>query len=104
MSFPHWAMACEGIPKETPGTSGVLVPGADAFRNPRTIGRSGCTPAEPYPPNRKTMVDQTSSILNLGLTNHIPVIRGQALRLLRVFTAIHLCGIRRISRRFPLAW
>src|SRR3989442_10722627 len=77
MSFPHWAMACEGIPKETPGTSGVLVPGADAFRNPRTIGRSGCTPAEPYPPNRKTMVDQTSSILNLGLTNHIPVICGK---------------------------
>ena len=77
MSFPHPTMACEGIQKETPGTSGVLVPGADASRNPRTIGRSGCTPAEPCPPNRKSMVDQRSSILNPSLTNHIPAIRGQ---------------------------
>ena len=30
----------------------------DALGNPRTIGRSGCTPAEPYPPNRKENLRQ----------------------------------------------
>ena len=28
------------------------------IRNPRAIGRSGCTPAEPYPPNRKISLKQ----------------------------------------------
>jgi len=30
----------------------VPAPGLDASCNPRAIRRSGCTPAEPYPPNR----------------------------------------------------
>jgi hypothetical protein len=30
----------------------VPAPGLDASCNPRAIERSGCTPAEPYPPNR----------------------------------------------------
>ena len=33
-------------------------PGAGCIGNPRTIGRSGCTPAEPYPPNRRSNIRQ----------------------------------------------
>jgi len=34
--------------------------GADAFRNPRTPGRSSCAPAELYPPTRiKRIIEQT---------------------------------------------
>jgi len=36
--------------KKTPDLQGR--PGVGCIGNPRTIGRSGCTPAEPYPPNR----------------------------------------------------
>src|ERR1044071_390024 len=44
------------------------------IRIPRTAGRSGCTPAEPYPPNRKFTLHQKKEILErLPLTNHIPV-------------------------------
>src|SRR6266478_5400472 len=43
--------------KSRPGKSG---PGADAFRNPRTPGRSSCAPAELYPPTRiKRIIEQT---------------------------------------------
>ena len=48
------AVACRGIPREQgPGPE----PGPDRVGcnrcNPRTVRCSGCTPAEPYPPNRK---------------------------------------------------
>ena len=50
--------------------------GSGCIRNPRAIGRSGCTPAEPYPPNRKTNLKKKTKNGNIPLTNHIPVIRG----------------------------
>src|SRR4051812_12891052 len=34
-------------------------------------GRSGCTPAEPYPPSRELTL-----FIDSKLTNHIPAIRG----------------------------
>jgi hypothetical protein len=34
------------------------------IRNPRAAGRSGCTPAEPYPPSRKIRVDQNVKFYN----------------------------------------
>src|SRR2546428_12617041 len=61
MSLSHWAVACRGIPKETPDLQKSR-PGAGCIGNPRTIGRSGCTPAEPYPPNRKTKISLGSEM------------------------------------------
>src|SRR6266568_2411141 len=48
--------------KSRPGKSG---PGADAFRNPRTPGRSSCAPAELYPPTRTTTVTKETRNENL---------------------------------------
>jgi hypothetical protein len=51
--------------------------GSGCIRNPRAVGRSGCTPAEPYPPNRKSEQIRKnlkkSSLQIWKLTNHIPV-------------------------------
>jgi len=39
--------------------------GADAFRNPRTPGRSSCAPAELYPPTRTETVTKNTPNENL---------------------------------------
>src|SRR5713101_3915237 len=41
--------------------------GSGCLRNPRAAGRSGCTPAEPYPPSRKIRVDQNVNFYNRAI-------------------------------------
>jgi len=53
MSLPLETMACEAFPKAellAPELTGAR---SGCIRNPRTAERSGCTPAEPYPLNRR---------------------------------------------------
>jgi len=45
-------MDCEIIQKTKARLALVASDGLDASRIPRTVRRSGCAPAEPYPPNR----------------------------------------------------
>ena len=56
MSFSLWPWLAEGHPIQRKSRSGVNAEPGDACRNPRTIRRSGCAPAEPYPPNRNFRV------------------------------------------------
>ena len=85
MSLSHWAVACRGIPKETPDLQKSR-PGAGCIGNPRTIGRSGCTPAEPYPPNRKTKISHGNKMRNAGnCKNCNPCAREKVLPMYRNF-------------------
>src|SRR5258705_3724823 len=62
-------------------------PGTVSGSHPRTVGRSGCTPAEPYPPNRgsnpaRNQKKQTRPLAlkcfeDLNLTKPIPVYVAQ---------------------------
>jgi len=52
MSLSLWTMDCEIIQKTKARLALVASDGLDASRIPRTVRRSGCAPAEPYPPNR----------------------------------------------------
>ena len=52
MSFSLWAMVAEHSKKQNSQPQNWLRPGADASAIHGRYGCSGCTPAEPYPPNR----------------------------------------------------
>jgi hypothetical protein len=71
MSFNALDHGLRSIHKKTPGAS-TAGARSGGIRNPRTVERSGCTPAEPYPLNRnkkKNFQKKSPS----PLTNHIPV-------------------------------
>src|SRR5829696_7570390 len=63
-----------GLRSIAPGNPWLQRTGArdGCIRNPRTTGRSGCTPAEPYPPSRNPTLTRKEKFAN-ALTNHIPV-------------------------------
>jgi hypothetical protein len=52
MSFSLWTMVAEHSKKQNSQPQNSLRPGADASAIHGRLGGSGCTPAEPYPPNR----------------------------------------------------
>jgi hypothetical protein len=52
MSFSLYAMVAEHSKKQNSQPQNWLRPGADASAIHGRLGCSGCTPAEPYPPNR----------------------------------------------------
>ena len=52
MSFSLYAMVAETPKKQNSQPQNCLRPGADASAIHGRLGCSGCTPAEPYPPNR----------------------------------------------------
>jgi hypothetical protein len=53
MSFSLWPWLALAFPKNPdPDLAGAGSDREECFRNPRTFGRSGCAPAEPYPPKR----------------------------------------------------
>ena len=52
MSFSLCAMVAEHSKKQNSQPQNWLRPGADASAIHGRLGCSGCTPAEPYPPNR----------------------------------------------------
>ena len=52
MSFSLWTMVAEHSKKHNSQPQNWLRPGADASAIHGRLGCSGCTPAEPYPPNR----------------------------------------------------
>ena len=52
MSFSLCAMVAEYSEKQNSQPQQELRPGADASAIHGRLGCSGCTPAEPYPPNR----------------------------------------------------
>ena len=78
-----------GLRSIAPGNPWLQRTGArdGCIRNPRTTGRSGCTPAEPYPPGRKPTLTRKEKFAN-ALTNHIPVDRGFSVALFRLFATI----------------
>jgi hypothetical protein len=53
MSFSLYAMVAETPKKQNSQPQNSLRPGADASAIHGRLGCSGCTPAEPYPPNRE---------------------------------------------------
>ena len=55
VSFSLYALLAEHFPK-TNSQRQKLVPGVDASAIQGRAGRSGCTPAEPYPPSREPIV------------------------------------------------
>src|SRR5687768_12135413 len=62
------------IPKENSRGQPQLAPGVDASAIHGQMGRSGCTPAEPYPPNCANTINQKrKNFQTFTLTNHIPV-------------------------------
>lgn len=63
MSFTLYAVACESILPEKIPIQSDTEPGRDAFSNPRTVGCSGCTPAEPYPLSRRKSSTQSLNIV-----------------------------------------
>jgi len=83
MSLSLWTVACEGIQKAKIPTRLSRI-GQDAFRNPRTFGRSGCTPAEPYPPKRalsltnRKLATKLQKPLNQRRSGWYTLIRPQA--------------------------
>jgi len=52
MSFSLYAVVAEHAKKQNSRPQNWLRPGADASAIHGRLGCSGCTPAEPYPPNR----------------------------------------------------
>lgn len=65
MSLSHSAVACGALQNgSAPDRSGAE---RGCIRNPRTAGRSGCTPAEPYPPNRNEMINRGTPNSRLSL-------------------------------------
>lgn len=52
MSFSLYAMVAEHSETQNSRPQNCLRPGADASAIHGRLGCSGCTPAEPYPPNR----------------------------------------------------
>src|ERR1700752_4380930 len=58
MSLSHSTVACGALPKTKLSTSEQAEAESGCIRNPRAVRRSGCTPAEPYPPNRKGTIHQ----------------------------------------------
>jgi hypothetical protein len=83
MSFIALTVACESIRKRKVPTRPSRI-GTDAFRNPRTFGRSGCTPAEPYPPkrahnlNKRELAIKLQKTLNQPRSGRYTLIRPQA--------------------------
>ncbi len=73
MSFSLCAMVAEHSKKQNSQPQNWLRPGADASAIHGRLGCSGCTPAEPYPPNRAsehtepTRANQTKSARATGL-------------------------------------
>jgi transposase len=53
------------IPENKNPGAGILRAGRECICSPRTAGRSGCTPAEPYPPNRIRTLHPKSHFQNL---------------------------------------
>jgi hypothetical protein len=52
MSFSLWTVVAKHSKKQNSQPQNWLRPGADASAIHGRLGCSGCTPAEPYPPNR----------------------------------------------------
>ena len=65
MSFPALTKAC-GAERSSRRNK---FRGSGRSRNPRTKRRSGCTPAEPYPPNRTKNVAHNKTIKSV---THVP--------------------------------
>ena len=94
----HWhrstPLARESLPRQ----------GRMRIGNPRTVRRSGCTPAEPYPPHRTAEQIRSSQIGEIQktapLTNHIPVFRGSD-SLLPLFSPV---GIFLFRMRLAADW
>src|ERR1043166_54353 len=59
MSFSLWAVFAEEKQKPDPAGAG---PGLALPANDGRAGCSGCTPAEPYPPSRKTLLSKLKPI------------------------------------------
>ncbi len=84
MSFPLCAMVAEHSKKQNSQPQNWLRPGADASAIHGRLGCSGCTPAEPYPPNRANEHKELGpwsqtktampSILSIQNNNHEPTL------------------------------
>src|SRR5262249_22946291 len=68
MSFSLWPWLAKGIPLKGKNRSEIGTrTRRDAVRNPRAAGRSGCTPAEPYPPRpcgKDTLTERTTQMFS----------------------------------------
>ena len=62
MSFSLYAMVAQPSKKQNSQPQNWLRLGADASAIHGRLGCSGCTPAEPYPPNREKQAYTTSAV------------------------------------------